>query len=172
MRTWEKKDNIKKANILCESIYLQNKLILEEPQQSQETNQIKNYADLKKIINVIRTKQKGQKIGAVALDVALGFIPGMDAVKNTLGFIKAAMAKPDTKKTNTWLDRLDIDDITSQLLDDTIENSFIEYIAKDIDSKPDTTPLDPNFNMNDLLINWLETNYKKRTISGIPKKIA
>ena len=161
MRTKDKLYNIQKANILAENRYLKNKLLSE----NNENNNLETYGQLKQIIKSIAMKQKGQKIGSVALDVALGFIPGMDAVKNTFSFIKAAVGKPDNKKTNTWLDKLDIDDMTSQIVDDTIENKFMEYIAKDIESQPDNKKIDPNFNMNNVLTKWLEDNFKKRTVS-------
>jgi hypothetical protein len=58
--------------------------------------------------------------------------------------------------------------MTSQIVDDTIENNFMEYIAKDIDAQPDNKKIDANFNMNDVLTKWLKTNFKQRTIAGIP----
>ena len=40
----------------------------------------------------------------------MGLIPGAEVAKSTFDFIKAAILKPDTKKTNTWLDKLDVDE--------------------------------------------------------------
>jgi hypothetical protein len=164
MRKKDKLYNIKKANQLAETRYILNKSLNE----ADNLDKIETYGQLKQIINSNMLKQKGQKIGSVALDVALGLIPGMDIAKNTFAFIKAAVSKPDNKKTNTWLDKLDIDDMTSQIVDDTIENNFMEYIAKDIDAQPDNKRIDANFNMNDVLTKWLKTNFKQRTIAGIP----
>ena len=127
---------------------------------------LKTYGDLKKIIYAIKTKKKGLKIGGVALDVIVNAIPYAGAAKTTFDFVKAAFAKPDTKKTNTWLDKLDVDDEASAIIDDKVENGFLEYISKQINSQPDNKPLEANFNMNDELSKYLSQNYNNRTITG------
>jgi hypothetical protein len=44
---------------------------------------METYGDLKKAINAIKLKQKGTKVGNLAIDVALDIIPGMGAAKTT-----------------------------------------------------------------------------------------
>lgn len=129
--------------------------------------ELNTYGDLKKVIKAISTKQKGEKIGNVALGTVIGFIPGADTAKTTFEFIKAAFSKPDTKKTKTWLDKLDIDDEMSAIVDDTVENSFLQLLSKTIDSEPDNKPLEQDFNMNAKMVNHLKNKYAGRTISGI-----
>ena len=109
---------------------------------------METYGELKQAINAISLKQKGVKIGNVAIDVALGAIPGLGAAKTTFDVVKAAFFKPDTKKTNSWLDKLDIDDEMSSIVDDTVENGFLEMITKTIESESDDSPLEQDFNMN------------------------
>lgn len=140
------------------------------PNQS-STNQLSNYGlqtygDLKKIINAIKSKQKGVKIGGIAIDVILNAIPYAGAAKSTFDFIKAAFGKPDTKKTNTWLDKLDVDDQASAIIDDKVENGFLAYITDYISNQPDNKQLEPNFNMNDELSKYLAKTYQDRTITG------
>ena len=65
--------------------------------------ELNTYGDLKKVIKAISLKQKGEKIGNIALGTLMGFIPGAEAAKTTFDFIKAAISKPDIKKTNTAL---------------------------------------------------------------------
>ena len=72
--------------------------------------ELNTYGDLKKAIKTISLKQKGGKIGLVLIDTILGALPGIGAAKTTFDFVRAAFEKPDTKKTNTWLDKLDVDD--------------------------------------------------------------
>ena len=134
-------------------------------------NDLKTYGDLKKAIKSITIKQKGEKIAGVAADVLAGFIPGADAAKTTVGFVKALMAKPDNKKTKTWLDKLDVDDKFSKIVDDTVENGFIDSISQDIASKSDDESLDPNFNMNDKLSQYLKAKYSGRTVTGVSEII-
>lgn len=129
--------------------------------------ELKTYGDLKKVIKAISTKQKGEKIGNVALGVITGLIPGADAAKNTFDFIKAAIGKPDTKKTKTWLDRLDVDDQMSAIVDDSVENGFMQTMAKSIESQPDDKELEQDFNMNAKMVDYLRNKYGGRHIAGI-----
>ena len=129
--------------------------------------ELNTYGDLKKVINAIALKQKGEKIGNIALGTIIGFIPGADVAKTTFEFIRAAISKPDTKKTGTWLDKLDIDDEMSAIVDDTVENGFMKTMSDTIESEPDDKPLEDNFNMNDKMVNYLKDKYEGRTVSGI-----
>ena len=129
--------------------------------------ELKTYGDLKKVIKAISLKQKGEKIGGIALDQIVGLIPGGGAAKTTFDFVKAAFSKPDTKKTKTWLDKLDIDDDMSAIVDDSVENGFLKMISQTIESESDTKPLEDNFNMNAKMVEYLKKNYGGRTVSGI-----
>jgi len=129
--------------------------------------ELQTYGDLKRIINSIKLQQKGEKIGQVALDTVIGLIPGAEAARTTFDFIKAAFEKPDTKKTNTWLDKLDIDDDMSKIIDDTVENGFLQTMSKTIESESDNKPLENDFNMNKKMVDYLKTNYSGRTVTGI-----
>jgi len=137
--------------------------------------ELKTYGDLKKVLKAISLKQKGEKILSqgkeVAIDTLLGLIPGAGAAKTVLGFLQAAVKKPDTKKTNTWLDKLDIDDKLSQIVDDTIENQFMDAMAKKIDQEADDKELGDNFNMNTELQQWLANTYDKRTVSFMKEQV-
>ena len=128
---------------------------------------METYGELKQAIKAISLKQKGTKIGNVAVDVALNVIPGIGAAKTTFDFIKAAFFKPDTKKTNSWLDKLDIDDEMSAIVDDTVENGFLKMVAKTIESERDDAPLEQDFNMNQKMVDYLKKEYGGRTVTGI-----
>jgi hypothetical protein len=129
--------------------------------------ELKTYGDLKKVIKAISLKQKGEKVGNVALDTIVGLVPGLDAAKTTFDFIRAAISKPDDKKTKTWLDRLDIDDDMSAIVDDTVENGFMKAMAQTIEKEPDTKELEQDFNMNAKMVNYLSDKYGGRHIAGI-----
>jgi len=129
--------------------------------------ELNTYGDLKKVIKAISLKQKGEKIGNIALGTVMGLIPGAEAAKTTFDFIKAAISKPDAKKTSTWLDKLDVDDNMSRIVDDTVENGFMQTMAKAIESESDTKPLEADFNMNAKMVNYLKQQYQGRTIAGI-----
>ena len=139
-----------------------------------EELKMETYGDLKKVISRIKLKQKGDKIisqgKSFLLDQALGLIPGASNAKTTFDFLRAAFEKPDTQKTKTWLDKLDIDDDVSAIVDDTVENGFLKMMANTIESEPDTKPLESDFNMNAKMVNYLRDKYNQRTITGITEK--
>tara|TARA_R110001632_G_C11253762_1_gene409124 strand:- start:41 stop:763 length:723 start_codon:yes stop_codon:yes gene_type:complete len=128
---------------------------------------METYGELKQAIKTISLKQKGIKIGGVALDTVLAVIPGIGAAKSTFDFVKAAFSKPDTKKSKSWLDKLDVDDEVSAIIDDTVENGFLKAIAQAIDSESDETALEQNFNMNQKMVDYLKKEYSGRTVTGI-----
>lgn len=132
---------------------------------------MKTYGDLKKTIKTIQLKQKGAKIGDVAVDVALDLIPGMGAAKSTYDFLSAAFRKPDTKKTKSWLDKLDIDDEVEAIVDDTVENGFLKALSQTFDSEPDDKPLEQDFNMNQKMVDYLKNKYEGRTVTGIKENM-
>ena len=131
---------------------------------------METYGDLKKAIRNIQLKKKGEKVGKVALDVILGAIPGLSAAKSTFDVVSSAFRKPDTKKSNSWLDKLDIDDEMEAIVDDTVENGFLKMQSKVFDSEPDDKKLESDFNMNAKMVNYLKNTYKQRTITGISEQ--
>ncbi len=141
-------------------------MLVEAGVQQPQDFQFKTYGDLKKVINVIKLQQKGKKLGGIAVDQILGAIPGLGLAKTGYDVYKAAFSKPDTKKSNTWLDKLDIDDNTSAIVDDSVENGFIQNIANMFDKEPDNKILEPDFNMNTKLAEYLSGKYQNRTVTG------
>jgi|688.fasta_scaffold111286_3 hypothetical protein len=132
-------------------------------------SELTTYGDLKQLIKMIKLKQKGGTIVSkgveVGVDTLLGFLPGANSAKTFYDFFKAATKKPDTKKTKTWLDNLDIDDQVSAIVDDTVENGFLQDLAASIESESDTKELEPDFNMNKKLQDYLADKYDKRTVT-------
>jgi hypothetical protein len=133
--------------------------------------ELKTYGDLKKVIKAISLKQKGEKIGNIALDTISNFIPGADLAKNTVSFLKAAIGKPDTQKTKTWLDKLDIDDDMKAIIDDTVENGFLQKISKEVENTDNNKVLEPDFNMNQKMVDYLRDKYNQRTVTGIKENM-
>ena len=133
--------------------------------------ELETYGDLKKLIKAISLKQKGEKIISkgkeFALDQILGLIPGASNAKTAFSFFQAAFKKPDTKKTGTWLDRLDIDDDMSAIVDDTVENGFMKALSATLEKEPDDKALEPDFNMNAKMVDYLRKTHNGRTVAGI-----
>ena len=133
--------------------------------------ELKTYGELKKLIKLISLKQKGQKILSqgkeLALDQLLGLIPGASNAKTAFDFLTTAFKKPDTVKTNTWLDKLDVDDKMSAIIDDTVENGFLQFLSKTLEAAPDEKPLQPNFDMNQQMSDYLKKTYSGRHVAGL-----
>jgi len=135
--------------------------------------ELKTYGDLKKAINNISLKQKGDKIvsqgKSFVLDQVLGLFPGASNAKTIYDFVKAATSKPDDKKSGTWLDKLDIDDDVSAIIDDAVENGFLKHMSDKIKSKNDNASLEDDFSMYQELTNYLSDKYNQRYVAGAPK---
>ena len=65
--------------------------------------ELNTYGDLKKVIRAIALKQKGEKIGDIALGTLIGFIPGAEAAKTTFDFVRAIFSDPPKPfELNKW----------------------------------------------------------------------
>ena len=99
--------------------------------------------DLMKNLSKEKTTAKiVQKGKEVAIDTVLGLIPGGSTAKNAFDFVKSIAKKPDVRKTDTWLDRLDIDDDISSIIADDVEENFLRFLAKDIEGEPPAKKLE------------------------------
>jgi len=135
-----------------------------------EDQNIKTYGDLKAIVGKIQNKQLKDKIvsqgKSIAIDQLLGLIPGAQNVKSVVDFVSAATKRPDTKKTNTWLDKLDIDDQVSAIVDDTVENGYVSDLTKNIQTKSDDENLPDDFSATSDLQKYIANKYQDRTVSS------
>ena len=128
---------------------------------------METHGDLKKTIKNVLAKKKAERIGKAALGAVISAVPGLGTAKDGLDVVKSLFNRPDTKKTNTWLDKLDVDDEASAIVDDTVEDNFIQDKYKNLMDEPDEKPLDQNFSMNKELVQFLKDKYKNRTLLGI-----
>lgn len=129
---------------------------------------METYGDLKNLINLIQTKKKNSKIKGVAIDTIVGNIPGIGYIKSAFDFYKAAIKTPDSKRPNSWLKRLDVDDEMSAIVDDKVENGFLQSATKTFEKQPDDKKLNPDFDMNQEMIKYLDSKYSGRTLTGVP----
>jgi hypothetical protein len=128
---------------------------------------METHGDLKKTIKNVLAKKKAERVGKAALGAVISAVPGLGTAKDGLDVVKSLFNRPDTKKTNTWLDKLDVDDEASAIVDDTVEDTFIQDKYKNLMGEPDEKPLDQNFSMNKELVQFLKDKYKNRTLFGI-----
>lgn len=137
--------------------------------------ELKTYGDLKVILNKITKSQLFANAKGVAAQQATDFavaalasaIPGLAIAKKTFDAFKALVTKPDTKKTNTWLDRLGIDNQTAAIVDDTVEAGFFKELSDTLAKIPDNTPLDPNFDINKRFEEYLKKKYQGHFVTPV-----
>jgi len=167
------KDSIILENLYYTIVKEQTSDISSEELKTKEQS-IQTFGQLFELLKSIQLKATGKKIakGAInaGIDAALGLIPGASTAKTAYEFFKACYSKPDDKKTNTVLDRLDVDDQTSLIIDDNIENAFLKYITDLIQKYDPNEPIPDDWDMTKELNRYLKSNYENRSIS-IPNKI-
>ena len=123
--------------------------------------------ELKHLLRLIQSSKRSDELvkalpGALADLASLG---GASVVKS----FKKIYSAPDKKKTNTDLDKLNIDDEISKIVDDTVENNFIIDLIKGLNAgelKDD----DPIPDVGEWLRRYLKKNYNRRTITGFPSR--
>jgi len=137
---------------------------------STNQNQMRTYGDLQKIIQKVdrdkTLKVVGDQVKDALIDQLAGLIPGASNIKDAFGFFKSIYDSKDTQKTNTWLDRLNIDDNYTMIVDDTIENAFLKELSQMIARENPQTQLPTDFNINKKLEDWLKQKYGNRTLAG------
>jgi hypothetical protein len=147
------------------------KLVLREKKNLKEAAaQYQTYGELKKLIRLTINKERAKaaagEVAKLGVDQVLGLIPGASNAKSAFDFVKSIYAATDDKKTNTFLDKINVDDQYSKIVDDKVEMAFIKFLTQAIESTPDETPLPQDFDVNTKLQDYLKKNYGNRTLSG------
>lgn len=123
--------------------------------------------DLRKLIKVMQSDKRAE-LGFDGLkDIGLGMltdlIPGGGTALTIAQTFKGMYGAEDEKKTDTALDKLNIDDEVAAIVDDTVESNFMKIVLNSLDGLDDSDPIP---DMNDKLAQWLKSKYDARTVSG------
>lgn len=134
----------------------------------QQQGNVKTWGGLRAMIKSLITKKRldAAKSGAVNIlvDQVAGLIPGMSNIKTAFDFFKGIYNADDNKKTKTWIDKLNVDDNFSAIVDDGVEDEFIKDLVELIDKKDANEQLPEDFNINNMLIEFLSRKYQNRTL--------
>ena len=129
---------------------------------------IETIGQLKKAIEHAKyLKKKGAAATAVKgtwIKSLLSFVPGAVAAKSMFDVLKSTYHQPDDKKTQTGLDHLQVDDQVSAVVDDRVENEFLEYLSQAYEKVADDTKL-ANLDVTKMLNKFLDKQYHGRTIN-------
>ena len=114
---------------------------------------LETVGDLKKFLKYRKAMAVGGEVGKQAAELAADLLPGgrkvldtiykMSDAKDAAGFIKGIFSAKDSYNTGTGLDKLNVDDNVSAIVDDPIEANFIQDFVKNVlAGAPDDTPLE------------------------------
>jgi len=103
-----------------------------------EQKEINTVGDLRKAIKLMRLKDAGGEVGKRAASALVGMLPGggtaltlFTSAKDSLDLLKKVYGADDKAKTGTGLDKLNVNDQVSAIVDDPIEVAFLNYLIKD-----------------------------------------
>lgn len=137
-------------------------------QEKSGVEDVETVGDLKSLINKA-IKAKKLKGGAKAIgDGAVEAVPFLGAAKTVAGALKTMYQLPDNARPKGALKNIDVDDDISTMLDDKIENKFLNAMAKKLSSLSNDKPLS-DLNMTDILSQYLGAEYKGKTVTGYKK---
>ena len=131
-------------------------------------DEIQTVGDLKALINLAIKKKKFKTSSKAAAGGALDLVPGLSTARSAFDALKALAKLPDKARPAGALGNLDVDDDVSKIVDDPIENKFLNVMATKFASTPDNKPLG-DVNMTNQLANFMSKEFNSRTVKGFEK---
>jgi hypothetical protein len=115
----------------------------------QEPRGINTYGDLKKVLQAIELKRVGKLAADKISEYLQGLLPPgskmvLDLIKNakdTFDLLNNLYSADDNFKTQTGLDRLNVDDNVSKIVDDNVEAAFLKHLVNALGRMNDETPI-------------------------------
>ena len=131
---------------------------------------LETVGDLRKLIKTHRAMEAGKELGKKAAEAAIEQIPvvsnifslwkGAQDAKEIVGKLYGA---EDSFKSSTGLDKLNVDDDVSKIVDDPIEVAFINDLLKAMESMDDLDPIpDVNVELQKYLADKFNSNQVKK----------
>ena len=137
-----------------------------EPEEKKQP--INTIGDLRTYISRKRKMEAAGIIGKRAAVVLASMIPGagpfmatMFTAKSFRAALKAFTGAPDETKTNTALDKLNIPDEASKIVDDNLEEEFINVFMQSLEDLPDNAPIP---DAAEHLEKWLSGKFSGTTV--------
>ena len=131
---------------------------------------LETVGDLKKMIRTHRAVETGKEIGKKAAEMAIELIPGVNNVfaiwkgaKEAKEIVGKLYGAEDSFKSSTGLDKLNVDDDVSKIVDDPIEVAFINDLLKAMENMDDLDPIpDVNVELQKYLADKFNSNQVKK----------
>ena len=133
------------------------KYILKEVDEPIET-----YGQLRNQLQTAISSKKKEALKGFGIGLVFDALGGA-IFKDTATFIKTMYKLPDNKKTGTVLDVfLNVDDDVSAIVDDELENAFLQDFMDIIQSRPDDERIDASVTQE--LQKWIASKYSSTTV--------
>lgn len=131
---------------------------------------LETVGDLKKLIKTHRAMEAGQEFGKKAAEAAIEQIPVVSNIfslwkgaKDAKEIVGKLYGAEDSFKTATGLDKLNVDDDVSKIVDDPIEVAFINDLLKAMEDMDDLAPIpDINVELQKYLASKFNSNQVKK----------
>jgi len=149
---------------------IQLRSLIRESLLKEEGNpSIETIGHLRDAIAAAQGKKRATQGKNALKDLGKGFladlIPGGSTMLSIHDLVKATYAMDDSKRTGTALDALDVDDDVSAIVDDPIENAFVDALVKKIEGMDDDVRI-TSLNMTNLLSKYIKKEFNTRTVTG------
>jgi hypothetical protein len=136
----------------------------------EEQDEIQTVGQLKKIINIHRATEAGKEAGKRAAETAIEQIPGIGnlfslwkGAQDVKDIVAKLYGAEDSFKSNTGLDKLNVDDDVSKIVDDPIEVAFLNDLLKAMEGLNDESPIpDVNVELQKYLADKFNSNQVKK----------
>ena len=123
---------------------------------------IETYGQLRNQLSTAINAKKKEAVKGFGIGLVLDALGGA-IFKDTATFIKTMYKLPDDKKTNTVLDVfLNVDDDVSSIIDDNLENAFLQDFLKIIEQKPDEEKITSNITQE--LQDYVANKFNNKTV--------
>ena len=130
--------------------------------------EIQTFGELRKIIRDYRAMKAGVEAGKKAAELAVEQIPVLSniysiwsAAKDAKEMITTLYGKDDSFVSQTGLDKLNVDDDVSKIVDDKVENAFINDFLESFKDKDDADPIP---DINDELQLFLAKKFNQKQV--------
>ena len=123
---------------------------------------IETYGQLRNQLETAIKSKKKQALKGFGIGLVFDALGGQ-VFKDTATFIKTMYKLPDNKKTGTVLDVfLNVDDNVSAIIDDKLENAFLQDFMKTIQQKGDDEVIDTSVTQE--LQKWIASRHDSNTV--------
>ena len=121
-----------------------------------------------KLIGIVTNQLTGGTLGTVKSVADL--IGGLVSARKIGGLAKSARLPDKETEKAPFLDVFNISDEYSKILDDRLENAFVNHLSDELDAGAlDNIDL-ATWDVNKYLEDWLKSKFNNKTVGGAPPK--